>query len=106
MGDLLHAGTHQFEDRFPAVPRREIEVAEGCQHAAVLGTVEPAFHEAIANVKSSCRFRLNCPDCLGALDLRFYRAQAGGWYLWMQERLAAGRQWCYRCEGDRWIAGV
>ncbi len=64
----------------------------------------PVFEQAVASAGRWIIVHLSCPDCWQDVDLRFLRPEAGGWYLRLQERLAAGRTWGYRFEGSGWVA--
>ena len=86
--------------------RCKVMPLQECSHTAILATVEPAVKQMITDEDRAIKFQECCPDCWWVLDVRLWPPVSGGWYLRLQERLAAGRQWYYRREGDRWIAGT
>ncbi len=86
--------------------KRLVALVENCSHAGVLAGIRPMPGEAWAEDLRSGKFRAICPDCSWELDVRCWCPEAGGWYLYLQERLAAGRKWYYRREGERWVAGL
>ncbi len=96
----------EFADRGFYGPYLRAGVVQECDHPGVPTTVEPAFKQAITDGVRSMKLRVFCPDCSWELDVRFWQAEAGEWHVRLQERLAARRMWIFRCERERWIAGM
>ena len=86
--------------------RRKTKPLQECQHVAILATVDVAVKQILPDEERAIKFQEFCPACSWVLDVRLWPPLNGGWYLRLQERFAAGRQWYYRREGDRWIAGT
>ena len=83
-----------------------VETPADCRHSAAAGATEPAFREAQRAAHRQVMVRVTCPDCWWELDVRCFRPESGEWYMYVRERLAAGRTWVYRRTGNRWLPGM
>lgn len=77
-----------------------------CTHAGLVPAIEPSLHNVWADGMRAFTLQTACPDCWLEISVRLFRPEAGGWYLKMQERLAAGRTWMFRYEGQTWHPGL
>jgi hypothetical protein len=79
------------------------ELDRECAHREVIQTIAPSARTTSTGAHAE-NIKLTCQDCWQVLDLRLWRPEAGGWYLKLRERFAAGRRWTFRYEGQTWIA--
>ncbi len=78
------------------------ELDRECAHREVIQTIAPSLSPVTGAHGEN--LKLTCQDCWQVLDIRLWRPEAGGWYLKLRERFAAGRRWTFRREGQTWIA--
>ena len=81
---------------------RKPNMMHDCTHAGLVPAIEPSLEQARAAGMRGFTVQASCPGCWLEISVRLWQPEAGGWYLNIQERLAAGRSWIFRYEGHAW----